>query len=335
MDKISVIVPVYNVENYLEMCVDSILNQTYKGLEVILIDDGSTDLSGSICDDFAKKDSRVIVLHQSNGGVSVSRNKGIESATGKYIMFCDSDDVVEQHWCEYMYKAVCNNFGSLIVSDWEQFGNETFLNYRYCDTEMNIQKTNYYSLFCKVLTGSVCNKIFRTDIIMNNYVRFPIGIPIAEDVLFVHEYMKYCGGGCLYLANTLYYYRDNSRSAMHKYHKNLLRYHLLAFYVRLPYIEEKYITEYCNGWLSVFIPELQNIFDKRNVGMTWIEKMCYNHKMLNTEEFRTCLKYVDKSKETPFVLYLLKRRLYWIYWCLVKMIECKNRYFKIDIINKD
>lgn len=93
--KISVIVPVYNVEEYLARCVDSILAQTYENLEVILVDDGATDTSGAICDDFAAKDSRVWVIHKENGGLSSARNAGLEAATGEYIAFADSDDWIE------------------------------------------------------------------------------------------------------------------------------------------------------------------------------------------------------------------------------------------------
>lgn len=325
MIQISIIVPVYNSEKYIVECIDSILSQTFKSFELILIDDGSVDRSGMICDDYAKKDSRIVVIHTSNNGVCAARNNGIEVARGHYIMLCDSDDIVDEHWCEYMYKVANSNQYCMVSSDWKQFKNEKELvYYKRLKIEINLQKSNYYDLFRKGLTGYVWNKIFRTDIILNNGIRFPIDIPIAEDVKFVCEYMKYCCDGCLHIENSLYYYRNNSSSAMHKYHKDLLRYHLSAFYVRLPYIEDKNIPEYCSSWLSVFIPELQNIFDKRNVGMMWIEKMCYNHKMLNTEEFRTCLKYVDKSKDSPLIIWLLQRRSYAVYWCMVKMIEFKN-----------
>lgn len=91
-EKISVIVPVYNVEKYLERCVESIFKQTYKNIEIILVDDGSTDNSGKICDKFLKKDERVKVIHKENGGLSDARNAGLEILSGKYIMFVDSDD---------------------------------------------------------------------------------------------------------------------------------------------------------------------------------------------------------------------------------------------------
>ena len=99
---ISIIVPVYNVEEYLKECIDSIINQTYKRIEIILVDDGSTDKSGKICDDYAKIDKRIKVVHKENGGLSDARNVGISVSSGKYIAFVDSDDWVEKT----MYKNV-------------------------------------------------------------------------------------------------------------------------------------------------------------------------------------------------------------------------------------
>lgn len=332
MIQISIIVPVYNSEKYIVECIDSILSQSLKSFELILIDDGSVDRSGIICDDYAKKDSRIVVVHTSNKGVSATRNKGIEIARGRYIMFCDADDVVNEHWCECMYKVANLEPFCLIVSDLKQFSkNVEIVDCKRVNTNVRCSSKDYYDLFKEGLTGSVWNKIFRTDIILNNGIRFPIDIPIAEDVKFVCEYMKYCCDGCLHIENSLYYYRNNSSSAMHKYHKDLLRYHLSAFYVRLPYIEDKNIPEYCSCWLSVFIPEFQNIFDKRNIGMKWIDKMCYNHKMLNTEEFRTCLKYADRRKESPLSLWLLNLQSYWMYWLVIKMIKLKNRCVKVFV----
>ena len=99
MPELSIIVPVYNVALYLNRCVDSILNQTYSDFELLLIDDGSTDISGVICDEYAVSDNRVKVIHKDNGGVSSARNVGINNSQGKYIMFCDSDDFVHPSWC--------------------------------------------------------------------------------------------------------------------------------------------------------------------------------------------------------------------------------------------
>ena len=104
MELVSVIVPVYNVEQYLEKCIDSIINQTYKNLEIILIDDGSTDSSGKICDRYAARDKRIKVIHQENGGLAVVRNIGVSAASGEYIMFVDSDDYIDTEIVQFLYE---------------------------------------------------------------------------------------------------------------------------------------------------------------------------------------------------------------------------------------
>lgn len=101
---ISVIVPVYNVEKYLSRCVDSIIGQTYSNLEIILVNDGSTDLSGAICDEYKKKDKRIVVIHQKNGGLSQARNSGMEIMSGKYVAFVDSDDYISEDYIEYLFR---------------------------------------------------------------------------------------------------------------------------------------------------------------------------------------------------------------------------------------
>lgn len=107
--KISIIVPVYKVEKYIHKCIDSILNQTFKDFELILVDDGSPDNCGKICDEYAKKDSRVIVIHKKNGGQATARNEGLEIARGEYIGFVDSDDYIEPDMYEFLYKMCVDN----------------------------------------------------------------------------------------------------------------------------------------------------------------------------------------------------------------------------------
>ena len=106
MDKITVIMPVYNVQDYLREAIESVINQTYQNLEILIIDDGSKDISGKICDEYAKKDNRIKVIHQENKGLSGARNTGLLNATGKYIMFIDSDDKFEKYACKVMYEAI-------------------------------------------------------------------------------------------------------------------------------------------------------------------------------------------------------------------------------------
>ena len=188
---ISVIIPVYNPGRHLIKCLDSIINQTYPYLQIILIDDGSTDGSGEICDQYAEKDSRVICVHQPNSGVSKARNKGIELANGDYYHFPDSDDYIEPDTYEYllnlMYEHKCE------AVSFEFFGT-------YSDHEtQNILSDDFYGLFDitnahrLIMTGTpfAWNKLFKKELIIANSnlpgIKFHEDIFRGEDSLFVHE----------------------------------------------------------------------------------------------------------------------------------------------------
>ncbi|MEI7668283.1 MAG: glycosyltransferase family A protein, partial [Erysipelotrichaceae bacterium] len=128
MELISVIVPVYNVEKYIDRCVSSILNQTYKNLDIILVDDGSQDKSGQICDEYALKDNRIKVLHKSNGGLSDARNKGIELSKGEYISFVDSDDTISNNFIDKLYNLCVNYSSDISMCYFKQFTSEISFN---------------------------------------------------------------------------------------------------------------------------------------------------------------------------------------------------------------
>ena len=118
---ISVIVPVYNVKQYLRRCVDSILKQTYENIEIVLIDDGSTDESGAICDRYAQKDVRVKVIHKENGGLSDARNKGMQEARGEYFAFVDSDDYIAKDYIAYLFELIVENKAQISLCGYLKF----------------------------------------------------------------------------------------------------------------------------------------------------------------------------------------------------------------------
>ena len=166
---ISVIVPIYNVEKQLKRCINSIINQTYKNIQILLIDDGSKDSSGKICDDFSKYDTRIVVLHQDNVGVSAARNKGIELAKGRYICFIDSDDYIEKNYIEELYQLMRDEKIDLGICD---------LNYKYTNKEdcwstvgektinlKNVSEEIFLELNEKYLLYGPYNKIFKSSII--------------------------------------------------------------------------------------------------------------------------------------------------------------------------
>lgn len=117
MNKVSIILPIYNVEKYLEKCVNSVINQTYQNIEIILVDDGSKDSSGRICDELVESDNRIKVIHKKNGGLASARNAGYEVATGEYLMYIDSDDVIKNDIAEKCVSAMEKNDQMLLYLD--------------------------------------------------------------------------------------------------------------------------------------------------------------------------------------------------------------------------
>lgn len=181
--KISVIIPVYNVEPYLRRCLDSVIGQTYANLEILLVDDGSTDGSSVVCDEYKEMDSRILVIHKENGGVSSARNAGLEAATGDWIGFVDADDCVETDLYEYLY-GLAEKYGADVAQcAMYAEGKET------TEVLFSTQSgSDCYGLSSESLvsfSNSVCNKLYRADSIEG--VRFGSDYPIGEDYLFNAE----------------------------------------------------------------------------------------------------------------------------------------------------
>ncbi len=191
--KVSVIVPVYNAEKYLKKCLESIINQTYLNIEIVLVDDGSTDNSLKICNDYKKNDRRIKVIHQSNKGVSTARNVGLDNATGAYISFVDSDDYIENDMIEKMTnEAIKNNLDIIICN--LHFENENYEEIKeFNHNDYFIKRKNYpIELYKNIsIQGYSCNKIFKRNIIVNNNIRFKREYMVLEDDLFNYDIFYY------------------------------------------------------------------------------------------------------------------------------------------------
>lgn len=175
-EKISLIVPVYNVEKYLRKCINSILYQTYQNLEIILVDDGSKDKSGEICDEFKNIDDRIIVIHKKNGGLSDARNAGIEIATGKYLGFIDSDDYVQNDMYEYLYKLLRENNADISICDYMVVHENQKVTLR--DIPSKIQIYNKKEAIKEILKRNkiqdyAWNKLYKLELFKD--VKYPIG----------------------------------------------------------------------------------------------------------------------------------------------------------------
>ena len=214
MPLVSIVVPVYNVEQYLHRCIDSILKQTLQDFELILIDDGSTDKSGKICDCYAKSDKRVQVLHKENGGQSSARNKGLELCKGEFIYFCDSDDWVEPKLLEkavekleaanadmVRFQCMTHFFDKTVKSDF-QFSETNCI-------ECFDEKAKILVVCDELLTYKIgwelCLGLYRAKSIYQNNIRFPNGIDVAEDLFFNILYVFY-SRRITFLESALYHY---------------------------------------------------------------------------------------------------------------------------------
>lgn len=214
MDLISVIVPVYNVEKYLAKCIDSILKQTYSNLEIILVDDGSTDNSNKICKEYEKLDKRIRVIHKKNGGLSDARNYGLTFATGDYISFIDSDDYIEKNMYELLLNALKNNNGDMAVCGrWIEKEEEQLELYTKDREEVwdSIQALKYYFKRIKI-DPSACDKLFKKEILDN--IVFPIG-KIHEDIFIMDVIIARCKI-IVHVGKPLYHYVNRQGSITKK-----------------------------------------------------------------------------------------------------------------------
>lgn len=210
LPKISIIVPVYKVEKYLSQCIESILSQTYTNFELLLIDDGSPDFSGRICDEYARKDSRVHVYHKMNSGVSDTRNVGLEKAQGEWILFVDSDDWLSSLCLETCVNAMMDSQLDLLQFGYQQVDDNGQILFESKDFILKSPVSAYIKERKMLVTP--WGNVFKRSIIVEFNIRFNPKIKLGEDQLFVFEYIAHCKF-CQRISNSLYFYRLNVNSA--------------------------------------------------------------------------------------------------------------------------
>lgn len=213
---ITVVVPVYNVELYLEDCIDSILNQTYQNFEIILVDDGSTDNSEKICNQMAKINDKITVIHQLNQGVSAARNNGINEASGKYIIFVDADDTVENKYLEYLITPFFdNNDIDISICGYSKVKSNGFIDLKTSGNEKHMTNRELFedAFLDYGIEGYPFNKLYVTDKIKQFSIKFDKSIKICEDLLFYIEYLSHVKTG-FYNPKPLYNYKVRENSAL-------------------------------------------------------------------------------------------------------------------------
>ena len=227
MEKLSVIVPVYNTELYLRQCVDSILQQSYQDIEVILVDDCSSDTSGHICDEFAQRDNRVKVIHKENGGAISAKKKGVQKASGEYVTFVDSDDWIEQDMYEYLVTEIRKNHVDIITSGFCMAEYET---YDFFDEDVYDRKQIETQIFPSLvyntkewhggIIGSACNKVYRKNLISDILVKMDESLKQWEDTTYVY-FPFFIANRIQITKKAFYHYRENVNSVTRKYDESV------------------------------------------------------------------------------------------------------------------
>jgi len=341
---ISVIIPVYNMEKYLKRCIDSVINQTFRNLEIILINDGSTDSSGRICDDYKAIDNRIIVVHKKNEGVGLARNNGINIATGNYISFIDNDDYISLDMYEKLYnELIKENADSCIYGYYRIINNNikytrlmsingTFsdldnFNYIFLNTlgSEPAEKNDYL-----ILWQSACFCLFSLEIIKKNNLLFPSDKNfISEDHLFIIDYF-YFSKKTTILNEALYYYCLNETSFTKSFQVDRFKKCLITYFEQLRRIKI-YLTK--EDVYNIAKQRLQRglLANARNCIFQICEYLPYNKESLGyINEICNDQSLKDVLKEYPWKKNPLKYRIF-NYFLYKKK---KRLLYLLAIINK-
>ena len=293
-DLISIIVPVYNVEQYLNKCINSILSQSYHNLEIILVDDGSTDNCPQICDEYSLKDIRIKVIHKKNGGLSDARNVG--NAKGKYIAFIDSDDYISKYFIEVLYKSLVNNDSDLSECD--------YLNVENDNEEVQIDINNINGLMENYTGNEMLNNLYSNDGVINviacnklykkklfSDIRYPTG-KIHEDEGTTYK-LLYKVKKATIIRKKLYYYRNNPNSITRK-EFNIKRLDILDILKdRILFFESHDETELRDKTIKAYLYTLINLYWKCK---KYLNKTTKHKQRELLKEYKLYYKIVIKSK---------------------------------------
>lgn len=325
---VSVIVPVYKVEKYLKRCVDSILKQTYKNIEIILVDDGSPDNCPEICDLYGKLDSRVKVIHKKNGGVSSARNVGIDIAKGKFCFFIDSDDMVAPTYIENFLKEGVADYvvSGFITKNNEEETKYTLENMSYSLEEF-VSNKNLYSR--RFLYRAPWCKRFKTELIKKHNIKFKTDIKIGEDTIFVLEYLRYCKG-IKSLRYVEYYAMVNKNSATHTFYSEMpiwqdkvLSVTHALFKEEVCLTPEALLTDYRYfTWMLHYVEECQNVIKK--------DYHNFLKNVYRAKAFKNALKYIfiSGTRDQQIEVLCIWGKIYGSYEMILNVVNKMSRICK-------
>lgn len=243
MPKLSIIVPIYNVEKYLARCIESILNQTFKDFELILVNDGSTDNCRKICEEYKKKDSRIIIVDKKNAGLSSARNLGLDTSNGEYIGFVDSDDFIDVNMYEILLNIINTNDSDIVICDYYKINEDNIKKYekvKLKNKDIRVENINNFDSIEKVLTVGekfiiACNKIYKRSLFDN--LRYKEGV-IYEDEFLAHRILYKCSKVSV-INQALYYYVQRKGSIVNSEFSSKKFDKVYAIKDRVDFLKEK------------------------------------------------------------------------------------------------
>lgn len=335
--KISVIVPIYKVEQYLRQCLDSIVNQTYKNLEIILVDDGSPDNCGAICEEYAARDERIVYIDQTNQGVSVARNNGLRHATGEWVSFVDGDDWVTTDMISTLLDVADESdivVGDFFLVNADRITQSSFFQK---NTDRDLRMTQLYlignALGCRAYgAGTFSNigvpwgKIYRKEFLLRTDAKFPVGIRRMQDTLFnIGVFLE--NPKTSFSDRSIYYYRLTENSTCHRYDPQFDSVAIkIAHHVRdlLKDIPDEKIQELIIFKEAAQLQETISLhYCHSKCDLTWREKCAALKALCNNGEY--------KLREYPRRLCTWKQQLvldtlmHHLYGLVVLMYQIKNR----------
>lgn len=319
------IIPVYNIEKYLEKCITSVLKQTEQDFEILLIDDGSTDRSGEICDSFAEKDNRIAVIHKKNGGLSSARNTGLSKAAGEFISFVDGDDYLSEYYLEKSLKAAKKYHADIVMFDYnfvDENGNN--INSYHVDIEADKILTLDTCPELLNMTPSACNKLFNGEFLKKIKIEFPEG-RLYEDLNAVSK--SYYGASVVYIdAGPLYFYVNHVGSIMRMAvpdYKRRFEDRVLAVESVCEFYEKAGMAQQLRENLEFL--SIYHIFF-----MLSIETIAENHKSSYLKEYKKYIQsHYPEYKRNKYIPLLLtpKEKIKF------KLI-CGNHYYMVRLLGK-
>ena len=315
---VSIIVPIYNAEKFIERTIKSLLEQTEKSIEILLIDDGSSDSSLEICNNYHKVYDRITIISQENKGASAARNKGIEIAKGQYIMFCDADDVVSNYWVEHAVSYVEKNNDVLPICSYchevEKLGTRKCLK---TVSEETVDRSVYYRFNQEGIAGYLWNALYRRDILLAKNIRLrekKESGDYNEDLLVALTYIKYVNK-IVYTGYADYCYLVRQDSLSHSYDNYFEKYEeiyeLWSDFVRGYVLEDGslFLQDLATRMQYHFIRALKYDFEKG--------KYIHFCNIIDSKSVNECITLAKGPAENPFELYCIKnkrKKMLWIYW---------------------